>query len=274
MSDVQTRAGRVSYSEHGEGSPVLLLHGTLHDRRDFDEVAPALARTYRTIALDWPGHGRSEALASSVSATAPLLADVLEDVVEALDLPPAVLIGNSVGGFSAARLAITHPERVAGLVLVNAGGFIPFNPLSRGFCRVMGVPTVARRLFPAFIRSYMKSKTDNDRAVAARALARASTVDGARMAAQLWRSFATPGHDLRERAGELTVPTLIVWGAKDTALPLSVGRATNQAIEGSRLQILDTGHVVFSSAPREFLEQVETFIASIAATTRAESPSR
>jgi pimeloyl-ACP methyl ester carboxylesterase len=274
MSDVQTRAGRVSYSERGEGFPVLLLHATLHDRQDFDQVAPALARSYRTIALDWPGHGRSEGLAPSVKASAPLLADVLEDFVEALDLPAAVLIGNSVGGFSAARLAITHPERVAGLVLVNAGGFIPFNPLSRGFCRILGVPALARRLFPGFIRSYMKANTDNDRAVAARALARARTREGARTAAELWRSFATPGHDLRDRAGEVKAPTLIFWGAKDTALPLSVGRATNQAIEGSRLRILDTGHVVFSSAPREFLAEVEPFVASIATSMRAQSPSR
>jgi pimeloyl-ACP methyl ester carboxylesterase len=269
MSDVQTRAGRVSYDERGAGFPVLLLHATLHDRRDFDVVAPALARSYRTIALDWPGHGGSEALAPSASTSAPLLADVLEDVVGALDLPPAVLIGNSVGGFAAARLAITHPERVAGLVLVNAGGFIPFNALSRGFCRVLGMPAVARRLFPRFVRGYMRAKTDNDRAVASRATTRAKTREGARTAAQMWRSFATPEHDLRDRAQAVKAPTLIVWGAKDIALPLSVGRATREAIDGARLHVLDTGHVVFSSAPDEFLAEVDPFIASIATSKSA-----
>ena len=77
---------------------------------------------YRTIAVDWPGHGDSEPVDASLEAGAPLFADVLEDVVDGLGLSRAVLIGNSVGGFAAARLAITRPESVAGLVLVNAVG--------------------------------------------------------------------------------------------------------------------------------------------------------
>ena len=162
-----------------------------------------------------------------------------------------MLIGNSVGGFAAARLATTRPEFVAGLILVNTGGFVPLNPLSRTFCRVMSSPA-AWRAAPLFVRGYMKAKTDSDRDIAERAIARARTGDGIRTATGLWRSFATPEHDLRARAAGLSAPTLIVWGKRDIAIPLSSGRIAHDVIRGSRLEIFDTGHVVFSSDPQDF----------------------
>jgi pimeloyl-ACP methyl ester carboxylesterase len=263
MPTIQTRAGRLAYSELGCGPTVLLLHATLHDRHDFDPIVGALARRYRTIAVDWPGHGDSDAVDATVEPGAPLFADVLEDVVDDLGLSRAVLIGNSVGGFAAARLAINRPECVAGLVLVNAGGFVPWNALSRTSCRVLGTPAVFRRVAPLFVRGYMKAKTDSDRQIIARATAVAKTAEGVRIGTGLWRSFATAAHDLRSRAAELSVPTLIVWGKNDIAIPLRAGHATHDAIRGSRLEILDTGHVVFSSDPDGFLAVAEPFLQSV-----------
>ena len=230
MTTIQTRAGRVAYHESGSGPTVLLLHATLHDRHDFDPIVGTLAKRYRTIAVDWPGHGDSDPVDATTQPGAPLFADVLEDVVDGLGLSRALLIGNSVGGFAAARLAINRPEFVAGLILVNSGGFVSWNPLSRGGCRVLGTPAVFRGAAPLFVRGYMKAKTDNDRQIIERATAVAKTPEGVRVGAGLWRSFATPGHDLRSRAGELSAPTLIVWGKKDIAVPLSAGRATHDAI--------------------------------------------
>jgi pimeloyl-ACP methyl ester carboxylesterase len=263
MPTIQTRAGRVAYSEEGSGPTVLLLHATLHDRHDFDPIIEALARGYRTIAVDWPGHGDSDPVAATIEPSAPLFADVLEDVVDGLGLSRAVLIGNSVGGFAAARLAISRPECVAGLVLVNTGGFVPLNALSRSFCRVLGTPAVFRRAAPLFIRGYMKAKTEDDRQIIERATAVAKSTEGVRIGTGLWRSFATPEHDLRGRATDLTVPTLIVWGKKDIAIPLRAGHATHDAIRGSRLEILDTGHVVFSSDPDGFLAIAEPLLQSV-----------
>jgi pimeloyl-ACP methyl ester carboxylesterase len=263
MPTIQTRAGRVAYNEAGGGPTVLLLHATLHDRHDFDPIVEALARRYRTIAVDWPGHGDSDPVDARVEPSAPLFADVLEDVVDGLGLSRAVLIGNSVGGFAAARLAISRPECVAGLVLVNTGGFVPLNALARTFCRALGTPAVFRRAAPLFIRGYMKPKTDSDRQIIERTSAVAKTAEGVRIGTGLWRSFATPAHDLRSRAAELSMPTLIVWGKKDIAIPLRTGHATHDVIRGSRLEILDTGHVVFSSDPDGFLAIAEPFLQSV-----------
>jgi pimeloyl-ACP methyl ester carboxylesterase len=263
MPTIHTRAGRVAYSEIGSGPTVLLLHATLHDRHDFDPILEALARRYRTIAVDWPGHGDSDPVDSALEPSAPLFADVLEDVVDGLGVTRTVLIGNSVGGFAAARLAINRPECVAGLVLVNAGGFIPLSPLTRTFCRVVGTPAFVRLAGPGFIRGYMKATTDSDRRIVAGAIAATKTAEGIRTETGLWRSFATPEHDLRSRAAELTAPTLIVWGKKDIAIPLRAGRATHDAIRGSRFETLNTGHVVFSSDPAGFLAIAEPFLESV-----------
>ena len=80
MTTIQTRAGRVAYHESGSGPTVLLLHATLHDRHDFDPIVEALAEHYCTIAVDWPGHGDSDPVEATVQPSAPLFADVLEDV--------------------------------------------------------------------------------------------------------------------------------------------------------------------------------------------------
>ena len=258
VSMVDTRVGRVAFSDVGEGPVVVLLHATLHDRHDFDAIVPALKREHRVIALDWPGHGDSPAPNQQPSAA--LFADVLADVVAQLDLPPAAFIGNSVGGFAAARLAITDPPRVSRLILVNTGGFVA-NPVVGAFCRVLGTPSVMKRVLPRSIRSYMKATSDNDHAVEERALARARTPEGVALAAALWRSFAAPEHNLRPLADRIVAPCLIIWGSKDTVALMPFGRATAAAIPGARLEVLPTGHVVFSSDPVGFLALAAPFLA-------------
>jgi pimeloyl-ACP methyl ester carboxylesterase len=257
----QTRVGNVAYSDTGEGPVVVLLHATLHDRHDFDAIAPRLSRNHRVIAVDWPGHGDSPAPTPNYRPTAASFADVLVDVVTALDLPPASFIGNSVGGFAAARLTITDPHRVSRLVLVNSGGFIT-SPASNFYARVLGRPAVMKQVLPRFIPSYMKATGDIDRAVQERELARAKTREGVILAAAMWRSFASPEHNLRPRAERITAPCLVIWGSRDTAIPMRLGRATAAAIPGARLETLPTGHVPFASDPDGFLAIAAPFLAA------------
>jgi pimeloyl-ACP methyl ester carboxylesterase len=260
---LDTSAGRIAYTDHGSGSPVVLLHAALHDHHDFDPIAPALAERHRVIAIDWPGHGGSD----TPAVVNPMrLADVLEEVVTALDLPPAVFIGNSVGGYAAIRLAITRPDRVAGLVLVNAGGLNPLDAFSRGFTWLLGHRPIARAVLPRLVPAYMKARTDSDRQVQRRAVARARSAAGASVGAAMWRGFLHPDHDLRADAGRVTQPALLVWGSRDVVLPPKAGRAALAALPNARLELLDTGHVVFSSAPGEFLALVEPFLAKVSTT--------
>src|SRR6202000_1162920 len=93
--------------------------------------------------------------------------------------PAGGCVSGQCGGVSpAARLPLNRPALVAGLVLVNTGGFVPQNLLSRTACRMLGTPAVFRRLAPVFVRGYMKPKTDSDRTIAVRACAVAKTQAG------------------------------------------------------------------------------------------------
>jgi pimeloyl-ACP methyl ester carboxylesterase len=109
----------------------------------------------------------------------------------------------------------------------------------------------------------MKSQSSLDRQILGRVVGRARTAAGVQQAAALWRSFATKEHDLRDRSTQLRAPTLIVWGRRDRAIPLSAGRATHEALPESHFAVLDTGHVPFASAPDEFLALTEPFLRSV-----------
>jgi pimeloyl-ACP methyl ester carboxylesterase len=263
MPLVDTRAGTLAYQDSGEGPIVVLLHATLHDHHDFDAILPALEQNYRVIAVDWPGSGESPPAAHPEQLAAALFADGLEDLVDHLDAPSMAFIGNSVGGFAAARLAITRPHQVKGLVLVNSGGFIPLTTTTRLFCGIMGTPWFARLVLPRFARIYMKPQTPLDHQILDGVIRRAKTEAGVQQAAALWRSFATDDNDLRWRSAELAAPTLIVWGRRDKAVPLSAGRATHASLPGSQFALIDSGHVPFASAPDEFLARIEPFLTSV-----------
>jgi pimeloyl-ACP methyl ester carboxylesterase len=258
MPTIQTSLGTISYRDDGSGPPVLLLHAALHDRTDYTGVHDALVAGRRVLALDWPGHGESPSPDTPLRAVQ--FGDVLEEFVDRLDLRKLVLVGNSVGGYAACRLAIEHPERVAGLVLVNSGGFTPHTAVTRAFCAVMGRPAVVKAVFPLFVRAYMHAKTPADTAIVDRVITQARSLAGARTAAALWKSFTEPGHDLRGRAAHITAPVLITWGAKDLTAPQRWGEAIQAAIPGAAFEALPTGHVVFSSAPAAWLASVLPFV--------------
>jgi pimeloyl-ACP methyl ester carboxylesterase len=167
--------------------------------------------------------------------------------------------------FAAARLALRRPDRVTGLVLANTGGFYAPAGIGRQLCRLLGTPAVSRRVRRGFIPGYMKAANDNDRAVQARAVAKARTREGAAVAAGIWRSFLDPAYDLTAEAGNITAETLLVWGAKDPILPLREGGRVQTLIPGSTPTVLQTGHVTFSSDPDGFLAAVEPFIERIRA---------
>ena len=262
------RTGVVAYEACGEGAPLLLLHANGLDRRSFAAVIPALARAHRVIAVDWPGMGESEAPSPPASATAALMADVLEDVVTALDVGPAVLLGNSIGGFAAVRLAARHPERVRALVLVDAGGFAAPSFVVRAFCALKGSEWFTRLAERRFAAHYLVRRTPAVQEILAHvALAHR---DDAKVAvnAAIWRSFVRPESDVRSDARAVRCPTLLVWGRHDPVIRAEVeGRVAASLLAGAELVQLDTGHCPFAEDPDAFLAAVQPFLAALDASS-------
>ncbi len=257
MSTLATAQRPIAYDERGAGETIVLLPSGAHDRHDFDELRALLGDRLRSISLDWPAHGSSPPGTTPASAMG--FADVAERLVATLAPQGAVVLGNSVGGFAAARLAIRRPELVRGLVLVDSGGFAGRPPHVRAFCALMARPWFLRRIYPSFATHYMRPRTAADVRVRDVAVATTRKDPGLRAVSELWRSFASPEHDLRRQASSIAVPTLLVWGRRDPVIPLRIGRRLAGTIPGAQLVVLDTGHVPHTTAPEEFAAHLIPF---------------
>ncbi|MBC6456649.1 alpha/beta fold hydrolase [Actinomadura sp. HBU206391] len=258
-STVGTALGPVVVTVRGAGTPVLLLHANPGDGRDYAAVVPALAERHTTYTVDWPGYGNSPAPPQPGTTTAMAYAGILPAVVAGLGLRRTALIGNSVGGYAAARLAITHPEAVTALILVNSGGFTRHNPLTRAVARLKGTETMTRALVGRLPRLYLRERTPVVQEMLARDQARRGDRVGIAVEAAIWRSFTNAEHDLRSRAAQITAPTLLLWGTRDPLLGQD-GRSARRSIPHATWHPLPTGHAPFAEDPQAFLAAVRPFL--------------
>jgi pimeloyl-ACP methyl ester carboxylesterase len=265
MPIVTTRTGKVAYCSTGNGPPLLLLHSNGHDHHDFDAIVPVLSRTFRTIAIDWPGFGESGAPSPPSSATAAMMCDVLEDIVDALSLQPAVLIGNSIGGMAAVRLAARRPDRVRALVAVDSAGFTPMGAVARAVCWTQGHDSTRRAFGARFAEHYLKIRNPDVDAILARLRTSREHASTIAVEAALWRSFTALGSDVSTEARAVRCPTLLVWGRRDpVSRPRVEGARAREAMPQARYVELDTGHVPFAEDSRAFLDEVVPFLGALA----------
>lgn len=260
MTLIQTGAGVLHVDEQGQGEPLLLLHANPGDPRDFDAVLPALSERYRVLRVSWPGYGWSPAPEPPQSASAMLFADLLEALVLQLDLRNLRIIGNSVGGFAAARLAIRQPERVKTLVLVSPGGFTTHNFFTRDFCRFKGREYVTRGLNGLLARLYLRVKTPVTLAMRERARREQRSPPAVAVNAALWRSFVSADHDLRDSAPGIRARTLVIGGRQDPLIPARDSQTAARAIPGAGFIVMPCGHAPFAELPTLFLSVVLPFL--------------
>ncbi len=269
---LDTSTGSVSYDVSGSGEAVVMLSSGAHDRHDWDELRTLLPERFRTIALDWPSHGDSPPGEGALSAMR--IADVTEQAVAQLAPEGALVIGNSVGGFAAARLAIRRPELVRGLVIVDGGGFAGRSPFVRAFCALMTRPRFLRAIYPSFSALYMRARTEADRRARDVGVATTRKDPGLGAVCELWQSFASPEHDLRRQASSIRAPTLVVWGERDPVIPLRVGRRIVSLIPGAELSVFDSGHVPHTTDPERFAAELSAFADRVLATALAGAPAK
>jgi pimeloyl-ACP methyl ester carboxylesterase len=247
MTTLSTSAGTVAYDSRGSGDPVVLLPSGGHEQHDYDEIRELLPGGFRSIGVDWPGHGRSPA--GTAPSTELRLAQIIEELLDSLTPGGAVLVGNSVGGNVTARLAIRRPDLVKGLMIIDGGGFEESRLPARVFCALMSRPWFARSVYPLLSRAYTRPRTAADRRARASAIAITRTAPGVRAVTEIWPSFNLPEHDLRAQAGKITAPTVLAWGRYDPILPLRAGEAARDLIPGSRLVVIDSGHLPHTTSP-------------------------
>ena len=238
----------------GDGPPLLYLHGAgafwwmpVHDR--------LAARRHVYLPVQ-PGFGASQGL-DEIEAMDDLVFHTL-DVMDALGLARADVVGLSLGGWLAAELALRHPERVQRLVLVDAAGtrvpgverpdlFLATAPRARELLFADPASSLATSLLP--------DVPSPDRMEMA--------LRGGEAAARLLWNTHVQYRKLTSRLGRIKAPTLIVWGAQDRLLPRPLGEAYHRGIAGSTMTVIDgCGHLPPLEQPERFAETVLSFLAS------------
>jgi pimeloyl-ACP methyl ester carboxylesterase len=266
MPFVPVRGRRLAYDDAGTGFPLLFGHSYLWDRFMWNGAVRALSGRFRCIRADLWSHGASDPLPAG-----PFSLDVLADdhlaLMDSLGIDRFGVVGLSVGGMWAPRLALKRPERVAAMVLMNtAAGGEPLLPKIRynGMLKIVeiaqGVPSVIREAVQKF---FFSPETLRDRPDLSEAFKRSL----AAIPAKNVPGVVTLGRtifcrdSLLDRLGSISCPTLVVAGEKDRSRPPHEAEALARAIPGARAAVVPgAGHISVLEKEAEILSLIGDFL--------------
>jgi pimeloyl-ACP methyl ester carboxylesterase len=264
-----------------QGVALLLLHGFGNDAHIWDDFAPAVAPYYRTLALDHRGHGDSAWDPERRYDLETMVRDV-EAVTEALEAHRVVLIGHSLGGRIASLFAAAHPERMAGLVLVDIGPELDARGVTRirmetassidpsfgsvdEYARLLSLhyPAAAPDAILRMARHGLRRREDGRLVlkmdpILRGGLARSETPEQA--AARERQAIAGQW----EALGRIPCPTLVVRGAaSDVLAPDTADRMVDEVLQkGTLVVVPQAGHSVMTDNPEGFEKALSGFLLS------------
>jgi 3-oxoadipate enol-lactonase len=226
---------------------VLLLHGLGSSGDDWGPQVQALRDRYRVLTVDLPGHHRSARPPGRLTIQA--LAAPIAEVLDRLTIEAAHVVGLSLGGCVALALALDAPARVRSLVVVNAFArwqTAGVRGAARGVRRTllavaapmrMLATSIAREAFPEAEQAALREA----------AVARIAANSRGHYLACL---AALVRFDVRQRLGEISCPTLVVAGGRDTTVPFATQVFLARSIRGARIRVVDdSGHVTPGDRP-------------------------
>jgi pimeloyl-ACP methyl ester carboxylesterase len=254
MPTYTVQAGRlgpvpIDVTEYGAGRPFLLLHGGAGPQSVAGFAETLAAAGTRVIVPVHPGFGgtaRPEYL-HDMGGLALTYASLLEE----LDLAGVTVIGNSIGGWIAAEMAVHASPRIIGVVLADAGGLeLADHPAADFFSLTPDQVTELAYYQPEKFRVDVAALPEQAKAAMA----------GNRAALQAYTAAGATDPSLLGRLGSVRVPVLVVWGAADRIYPPEHGEAFVKAIPDARLVVLDqAGHLPQLEAPSALLAAVLDF---------------
>ena len=262
----ERRGVRVRCFVGGEGPPLLLLHGYGGAAWNFTELAARLPDR-RLLIPDLPGHGASGALPAAPSLG--VFADVLASICEAEGAVPLDVVGHSLGGAVALRLAERRPELVRRLVLAAAAGISsssrfgevlialagtiqPARIAGRRVERIARSPRLRRYVFGAFEVSNPELLTE--RQVHGFLRAAPHHVDA------LAAGLALAADDPRRGLEDVACPVLVLWGSNDRQVPLEDGFEYARRLRAPIRVIADCGHLLIGERPDVCAKAIEEFL--------------
>jgi pimeloyl-ACP methyl ester carboxylesterase len=255
--------------------PIVLIHGTSASLHTWDGWTAALAAERRVIRFDLPGFGLTGPFTPD-SAYAPgdyrgdTYAAFVVDLMDTLGLARAVLGGNSLGGEVAWRTAVLAPQRVAGLVLVDAAGLAHLPEQLPAGWKLARVPVLNRlsqwTLPRGLVEEGVRSVYGDPARVTPELIDRYHELtlrEGNRAALRQRLQQHSFGTDAA-RVDGIVQPTLILWGGRDRLIPPAAGEEFQRRIQGSRRVVFDDlGHVPQEEDPLRTVQPVREFLQSL-----------
>jgi pimeloyl-ACP methyl ester carboxylesterase len=237
---------RIAYEERGSGKPLLLIHGLAYDRRGFGPLPDLLSDAFQVVLVDNRGVGESDAPEGPYT-----VGQLAADAVAVLDdagLERAHVLGVSLGGFIAQEIALSHPERVAKLVLVSTspGGPNQYPMPTEGLDAFSLYPTMEREAgLRLMVENSLGRRAVRERRVLveevyAYRLERAPSID-------TWQAqfAAALAFDSFERLPAIRAPTLVLHGGADTVIDVRNSELLAARIPNAHLEVVpDRGHLL------------------------------
>ena len=259
----------------------MLVHGYSASLNTWDAWVRNLRKDYRVIRLDLPGHGLSRCVDNDEIGIEQFIASI-DRVTHSLDVDQFTLVGSSMGGHTAWAYALAHPDRLDGLVLVDAAGWLSapgeddkdpviFKLLRNGFARnVMKDLDMSALIRSGLENSFADPKLVTDEMVERySAMSRAPCHREALLKIMSGTTLRVPAS--KERLSAIAVPTLILHGDTDNLIPVAHAEKFADAIPGSKLIIYpESGHIPQEEQPVASVEDFRAFLATIYSEETAE----
>jgi 3-oxoadipate enol-lactonase len=262
MAIAENQGQHIFFDDVGSGTPVVLGHSFLCTGEMWREQVSVLAKGYRVINPDLRGHGRSGPAHRPFS-----LYDAVEDVIailDLLDIERAVWCGLSIGGMVAIRAALTRPERVAALILLDtdAGSETLAQKLKY---RAMGVGTRTmgiRPFLPAITRLMFGSTTIRQNPDLVRQWRDVFASVDVR-SALMCLDTAMKRDSVVPRLPEIEAPSLVMAGEEDRSLPLALSRRIHEGLRDSTLTVVRrAGHLSALEQPAQVNDAITGFLST------------
>lgn len=263
---IELNGRQTHYVEKGEGDPVVLVHGFYFDHHSWIGNLEPMAKEFKVYALDLWGFGCSTR--EPLDYGFELYAEQLRLFMEALAIERAHLVGHSMGGGTSILFSLKNRDKVRKLVLVDSAGIPAPIPLTGKIFQLPVLPEILFRLNTNSIRRRLLENnwiynneliTDDYFDEVTRFQKIEGTTEGL---LKILRKefFHTLGEEIRE-LGQMDIPTLIIWGEKDHAVPLSSGQEMHRLLKGSRFELLqNAGHLSNFDAADRFNKLVLDFL--------------
>ncbi|MEM8919206.1 MAG: alpha/beta hydrolase [Pseudomonadota bacterium] len=271
--------GEIHYRDEGnrDGSAIVLIHGSNSHLQTWEDLVRLLGDRFRLISLDLPGHGLTGPSGHGEYGADANIASVVRILDEA-GVDKAYWVGNSMGGWVSWRAGLSVPERVSGLVLIDASGAQTGEKIKPYLGARLAQSTIGQWLLPQItpkflVRSSLEENYAQPERLSDEIVTRYHDMlhfPGNRQAA-LERGNAPRQPEMWNQVGSLDMPVLLLWGAQDKVIPVSHGEAFEEAIPGAELVIYDdAGHLPMEETPEQVARDIRTWIDKIEAPAEPE----